>query len=77
MTTGLAEALGRRTEALCARLSPIGHERELADDVEAWARPRFAAAWANQRSLACRDQSYSPWATSNVSAVRQGLLIDS
>ena len=40
--TELAEALARRTEALCARLSPIGHERELADDVEAWARPRFA-----------------------------------
>ncbi len=39
--TELAEALARRTEALCARLSPIGHEREIADDVEAWARPRF------------------------------------
>jgi succinyl-diaminopimelate desuccinylase len=42
VTTGIAEALARRTEALCARLSPIGHERELADDVEGWARPRFA-----------------------------------
>lgn len=42
MDTGIAEALARRTEALCARLSPIGHEQELADDVEAWARPRFA-----------------------------------
>jgi len=40
--TDLAEALARRTEALCARLSPIGEEREIADDVEAWARPRFA-----------------------------------
>jgi succinyl-diaminopimelate desuccinylase len=38
----LAEALARRTEALCARLSPIGEERAIADDVEAWARPRFA-----------------------------------
>jgi succinyl-diaminopimelate desuccinylase len=43
VTAGIAEALARRTEALCARLSPIGHEKELADDVEAWARPRFAA----------------------------------
>jgi succinyl-diaminopimelate desuccinylase len=42
VTTGIAEALARRTEALCARLSPIGHETALADDVEAWARPRFA-----------------------------------
>lgn len=37
----LAEALARRTEALCATLSPIGHERELCDGVEAWARARF------------------------------------
>jgi succinyl-diaminopimelate desuccinylase len=37
----LAEALARRTEALCARLSPIGEERELAGDVERWARARF------------------------------------
>jgi succinyl-diaminopimelate desuccinylase len=38
----LREALARRTEALCARLSPIGEERAIADEVEAWARPRFA-----------------------------------
>jgi succinyl-diaminopimelate desuccinylase len=37
----VTESLARRTEALCARLSPIGSERELADEVEAWARPRF------------------------------------
>jgi succinyl-diaminopimelate desuccinylase len=41
VTGDLRAALARRTEALCARLSPIGHERELADDVEGWARPRF------------------------------------
>ena len=41
MNGEIAEALARRTEALCARLSPIGEEREIADDVEAWARPRF------------------------------------
>jgi succinyl-diaminopimelate desuccinylase len=42
VSSDLAEALVRRTEALCARLSPIGEERAIADDVEAWARPRFA-----------------------------------
>lgn len=42
MTPDVAEAVVRRTEALCARLSPIGEERLLADEVEAWARPRFA-----------------------------------
>jgi len=31
----LAEALARRTEALCAELSPIGHERPLCDAIEA------------------------------------------
>jgi succinyl-diaminopimelate desuccinylase len=38
----IPEALARRTEALCARLSPIGEEREIAGDVEGWARARFA-----------------------------------
>jgi succinyl-diaminopimelate desuccinylase len=37
----LAGALAARTEALCAIFSPIGHEREICDHVEAWARPRF------------------------------------
>jgi len=37
----LAEALAARTEALCAVLSPIGHERALAAGVESWARGRF------------------------------------
>ncbi|HTN54052.1 MAG TPA: succinyl-diaminopimelate desuccinylase [Anaeromyxobacter sp.] len=37
----LAEALARRAEALCAVPSPIGEERALCDEVEAWARPRF------------------------------------
>ncbi len=41
MTAPVAEALAARTEALCARLSPIGAEREVCDDVEAWARARF------------------------------------
>jgi len=40
-TPELAEALARRTEALCGTLSPIGEERALADEVEAWARGRF------------------------------------
>jgi succinyl-diaminopimelate desuccinylase len=41
----LAEALAARTAALCGRLSPIGEERALCDDVQ---------AWAAGRSLACR-----------------------
>lgn len=49
--TDLAESLARRTEALCARLSPIGDEREIADDVEAWARPRFARVERIRNSL--------------------------
>ena len=41
MSPDAAEAVVRRAEALCARLSPIGEERAIADDVETWARPRF------------------------------------
>ncbi len=37
----LAESLARRTEALCAFLSPIGSERAICDDVERWAKGRF------------------------------------
>jgi succinyl-diaminopimelate desuccinylase len=47
----LAEALARRTEALCAELSPIGHERPLCDAVEAWARGRFPAVERVRDSL--------------------------
>jgi succinyl-diaminopimelate desuccinylase len=36
----LAESLARRVEALCATPSPIGQERALCDQVEAWARAR-------------------------------------
>jgi len=49
--TELAEALARRTEALCARFSPIGTEREIADDVEAWARGRFVRVERIRSSL--------------------------
>jgi succinyl-diaminopimelate desuccinylase len=34
----LAESLAARTSALCGVLSPIGEERTLCDEVEAWAR---------------------------------------
>ncbi len=37
----LAEALGARTAALCGVLSPIGEERRLCDQVQAWATGRF------------------------------------
>jgi succinyl-diaminopimelate desuccinylase len=47
----LAEALSRRTEALCAELSPIGEERALCDAVEGWARGRFPAVERVKDSL--------------------------
>lgn len=42
MTASVREALARRTEALCAELSPIGHEKALCDAAEEWARARSA-----------------------------------
>ncbi len=50
----LAEALARRTEALCAELSPIGHEKPLCDQVERWARARFPAVERVRDSLVVR-----------------------
>ena len=41
MSGALAEALAARTEALCAVPSPIGEEKALCDELEAWARARF------------------------------------
>jgi succinyl-diaminopimelate desuccinylase len=52
--TDLAEALARRTEALCGRLSPIGEEKALADELEAWARPRFPSVERVKDSLVVR-----------------------
>ncbi len=53
-TADLAEALALRTEALCARLSPIGQERALCDSVEAWALPRFPLVERVGNSLVVR-----------------------
>ncbi len=50
----LAEALARRTEALCAELSPIGEERGLCDAIEGWARPRFPSVERVKDSLVVR-----------------------
>jgi succinyl-diaminopimelate desuccinylase len=50
----LAEALARRTEGLCAVLSPIGHERALAEAVDRWARERFPSAERVRDSLVVR-----------------------
>ena len=50
----LAETLARRTEALCAQLSPIGDERALCDGLEAWARGRFPAVERVKDSLVVR-----------------------
>ncbi len=52
--TELRESLARRTEALCAQLSPIGHEKAICDAVEAWARPRFPAVERVGNSLVVR-----------------------
>jgi succinyl-diaminopimelate desuccinylase len=41
VTAPLAEALAARTGALCAVASPIGEEKALCDELEAWARGRF------------------------------------
>jgi succinyl-diaminopimelate desuccinylase len=43
-----------RTEALCAELSPVGHERALCDVVEAWALPRFPRVERVGNSLVVR-----------------------
>ncbi|HET7824704.1 MAG TPA: succinyl-diaminopimelate desuccinylase [Anaeromyxobacter sp.] len=52
--TDLAQALARRTEQLCAQLSPIGEEGALCDAVEAWARGRFPAVERVRDSLVVR-----------------------
>jgi succinyl-diaminopimelate desuccinylase len=51
VTLPLAEALAARTEALCAVPSPIGEERGLCDQLEAWARARFPAVRRVANSL--------------------------
>jgi succinyl-diaminopimelate desuccinylase len=56
----LAESLARRTEALCATLSPIGEERALCDEVEAWARPRFPSVERVRDSLVVRVDPAGP-----------------
>ncbi|HEU4383345.1 MAG TPA: succinyl-diaminopimelate desuccinylase, partial [Anaeromyxobacteraceae bacterium] len=50
--SSLAEALAERTMALCAIPSPIGEERALCDEVERWARTRFAGVRRVKNSLA-------------------------
>ncbi len=50
----LAETLARRTEALCAQLSPIGDEKALCDGLEAWARGRFPSVERVKDSLVVR-----------------------
>lgn len=47
----LAEALAARTAALCALLTPIGEERALCDQVQAWATGRFPHLRRIQDSL--------------------------
>lgn len=47
----LAELLAERTAGLCGYLSPIGEERVLCDQVEAWAGRRFPAVRRVKDSL--------------------------
>lgn len=68
----VAEALARRTEALCARLSPIGSERELADEVEAWARARFARVERVRDSLVVHVDPSSPSPSGHVVNAARG-----
>jgi succinyl-diaminopimelate desuccinylase len=56
----LAEALARRTEALCAQLSPIGEEKALCDSVEAWAHRRFPSVERVKNSLVVRVDGAPP-----------------
>ena len=59
--TALADALAWRTETLCARLSPIGEERALADEMEAWARTGFSKVERVKDSLVVHvDPSREP-----------------
>ncbi len=51
MTGPLAEALAARTEGLCAVASPIGDEKALCDELERWARGRFARVRRVENSL--------------------------
>jgi succinyl-diaminopimelate desuccinylase len=51
VSEGLAEALARRTEALCAIESPIGHEAAICDHAEVWARGRGFAVRRVKNSL--------------------------
>jgi succinyl-diaminopimelate desuccinylase len=47
----LAEELAARTERLCAIPSEIGAEKDLADEVEAWARGRAWHVWRVSNSV--------------------------
>jgi succinyl-diaminopimelate desuccinylase len=59
--TDVRDALARRTEALCAQLSPIGEERALCDAMEAWARGRFPSVERVKDSLLVRvDGAQAP-----------------
>jgi succinyl-diaminopimelate desuccinylase len=56
----LAERLAERTAALCARLSPIGEERALCDELEAWAAGRFPQVRRVKNSLVVRVDPAQP-----------------
>ena len=56
----LAELLAERTAGLCGYLSPIGEERQLCDQVEAWAGRRFPLVRRVKNSLVIRVDPPAP-----------------
>ncbi len=56
----LAERLAERTAGLCGCLSPIGEERVLCDQVEAWAGARFPLVRRVKDSLVVRVDPPAP-----------------
>ncbi len=56
----LAELLAERAAALCGYLSPIGEERALCDQVEAWAGARFPHVRRVKNSLVVRVDPPAP-----------------
>jgi len=54
VTAALAEALAQRAQALCAIPSPVGEEKAICDEVEAWARRHFRHVHRILNSLVVR-----------------------
>jgi len=71
----LDEALAARAEALCAIPSPIGEEKALCDEVERWARARFAAVRRVKNSLVALVDGPAPASGSGAAPDRRPLVV--